>query len=547
MESHQIIVELQPPLNLVAPQVDYHSAGSVLVIGAEDSCAYIADALIRPPTILVTDKISCDDEEYIEGADKILQQHKVFRLELTRLTGYLGEFVAEVNTPEGMMNFAQISVSAAATSFDIVVDTGRNSVFEGVELLPPGYHYLPANEQGKIADEAITALSETVAEQEGVFSKPLYFRVNEELCGYQKAGSIGCTRCLDACAADAIGVVDQQVVTDPYLCHGQGACTSQCPTGAISFGYPSGHMLRGQWGQSLEGCCDEDGTVVEPPVLVITSCSSSEQPDLAAFAPSQPVVIQYIEEVVSIGLDSWLAALASGYRQIVIVDEELPQASRGVLTEQLNTCQTLLSAIGQPRERVSLVQDAQLLVVPHTIYQPLLMQDLAKRHLINTSLKQLEVEVGEIVSFSQGQPFGQVLCDGDNCTLCHACVTVCPTGAMAANPQAPQLLFTEADCIQCGLCEKNCPEHVLTLDPRFQPASALRQQTIVLKQEAPIHCIRCDKPFATESVISKMEKALANNSFFTGDALQRLRMCGDCKVRDIYPELIENPLDQLKL
>jgi ferredoxin len=543
----QPIVELQPPLNLVAPQVEYHSAGSVLLLGSEDHCAYIAEALIRPPTILVTEKVAYTGDQYIARASEILEHHQVYRFALQRLSGYLGEFTAQVKTPDGLLNLAQLAVSGAASSFDIVIDCNRVSAFAGVELPPPGYHFVTPSEDGRIADHVITALAETIAELDGVFSKPLYFRVNEDLCGYQKAGSIGCTRCLDACAADAISVQDSGVVTDPYLCHGQGACTSQCPTGAISFGHPSGSMLRTQWAQTLEKYSDQHGEIGEPPVLVIASAGAYDKQQLIHLFPQQTIVFQHIEEVVSIGMDSWLAAIASGYHRVVIIDDVLPEASRTVLNYQLTTCQSLLAALGQEYQRLSLIGDVEPLINTPLSYRPLLTIDVGKRALINQSLEKLELDTTEIVSFDHSQPFGRVLCDADNCTLCHACVTVCPTGAMAANPKAPQLLFTEANCIQCGLCEQNCPEQVLTLEARFQPLSALRNEAILLKQEQPIHCIRCNKPFATESVIVKMEKALADNSFFKGDALERLRMCGDCKVRDIYPELIENPLDQLKL
>ena len=66
-----------------------------------------------------------------------------------------------------------------------------------------------------------------------------------------------------------------------------------------------------------------------------------------------------------------------------------------------------------------------------------------------------------------GAPFGGVKLNVEGCTLCHACVTACPTGALSDNPDRAMLRFTESLCVQCGLCESTCPEKVITLEPRL--------------------------------------------------------------------------------
>ena len=55
----------------------------------------------------------------------------------------------------------------------------------------------------------------------------------------------------------------------------------------------------------------------------------------------------------------------------------------------------------------------------------------------------------------------------EGCTLCHACVTACPTHALSDNPDRAMLRFTESLCVQCGLCQSTCPEKVITLEPRL--------------------------------------------------------------------------------
>ena len=53
------------------------------------------------------------------------------------------------------------------------------------------------------------------------------------------------------------------------------------------------------------------------------------------------------------------------------------------------------------------------------------------------------------------------------CTLCLSCVSACPTGALRDDPERPMLRFVEDACVQCGLCQATCPEHVITLKPQI--------------------------------------------------------------------------------
>jgi hypothetical protein len=47
-------------------------------------------------------------------------------------------------------------------------------------------------------------------------------------------------------------------------------------------------------------------------------------------------------------------------------------------------------------------------------------------------------------------------------------------------------------------------------------------------------CVRCSKPFGTLKAIEAMLGKLAGHSMFQGEALERLKMCGDCRVIDLY-------------
>jgi hypothetical protein len=81
--------------------------------------------------------------------------------------------------------------------------------------------------------------------------------------------------------------------------------------------------------------------------------------------------------------------------------------------------------------------------------------------------------------------------------------------------------------------ESTCPEQALALQPRLSLATNARQPGCSTKHK-PYACVRCGKPFGTLQAIEAMLGKLAGHSMFQGAALERLKMCGDCRVIDIY-------------
>ena len=112
-------------------------------------------------------------------------------------------------------------------------------------------------------------------------------------------------------------------------------------------------------------------------------------------------------------------------------------------------------------------------------------------------------------------------------------MSACPSSALLDNPELPQLRFIEKNCVQCGLCATTCPEDAITLQPRLL-LGPQRKEARVLNETQPYGCVRCGKPFGTLKAIEAMLGKLAGHSMFQGAALERLKMCGDCRVIDIY-------------
>jgi ferredoxin len=168
----------------------------------------------------------------------------------------------------------------------------------------------------------------------------------------------------------------------------------------------------------------------------------------------------------------------------------------------------------------------------------------AKRDILRLALWELQRAAPaptDVIALPAGAPFGAVEIDQDGCTLCLACVSACPTGALSDNPDQPMLRFAEDACVQCGLCKATCPEKVISLVPRLAFGAAATGPRI-LKQEEPFHCIRCGKPFGVKSTIERVAAKLEGKHWMFKDAPNRLdaiKMCEDCRVAAVTREAFD--------
>ena len=99
-------------------------------------------------------------------------------------------------------------------------------------------------------------------------------------------------------------------------------------------------------------------------------------------------------------------------------------------------------------------------------------------------------------------------------------------------------LIEASRCVQCGMCERACPEDAVSLDARYSFEAQGRARAEVLYEEEPFNCVRCGKPFATQSLMSRMRDKLKDHWMYQQNPaqLKRLQMCDDCRVEDLYLE-----------
>lgn len=606
------IAALLAMAQLPAPEpvgtASYQSAGRCLLIGdaeaAERAAALLEDVL--DISVLVS-----------QGGGALAQRHAraTHTGRLSRLSGWLGRFDAawvDANPidldlctrcnacvevcPEGAIGLDyQVNLDACRSHrdcvrvcgaagaidfqrtpltreqrFDLVLDLREQPAF-GQHQPPQGYFHVPPRSADAGLMDAVLKLRQLVGE----FEKPKFFRYQHKLCAHSRNEKVGCSACIDVCSTRAIrsdasrkgkakGEPAGGVLVEPHLCVGCGACSTVCPSGALTFGYPgpeeSGKRLR----TALQAY-EHAGGAAQAGAAALLLHSEGEgarligelgrgaraSRDLQGLpARVLPVALWH---TASVGIDLWLAAVAQGASQVwvLLTNEEAPEY-RQALAEQMAVAQAVLAGLGYRGEHFRLLEarDARDLAALDAALRVPAAQTVAragsfavqsdKRATLELALAHLLALAPQVPDElplpAAGSPFGSLQVDADKCTLCLSCVGACPASALADNPEQPQLRFVEKNCVQCGLCVKTCPEDAITLQPRLWLADGgkARRQMRVLAQMEPYRCVRCGKPFGTLRAIENMVAKLAGHSAFQGAAAARLKMCGDCRVIDLY-------------
>ncbi len=480
----------------------------------------------------------------VEPADHAPQPGQADGLPVVRggqplISGALGDFRVALAS-EGARQDLGAFLTPPIDRFDLIVDLGRVPLLKQA-MKPLGY-YAP----GLDAD-ARDALLKALPEMRGEFEKPRYFNYNPEICAHGRSGKRGCTRCIDVCPAEAIVSFGEKVEVNPYLCQGGGACAAVCPSGAMTYAYPVAGELLDAVRRLL---ADFHAAGGRAPCLLLydESALPALEDGLAADMPERvlPVVV---EEIGSVGMEAWLASLAFGASAVVLLtsDRTPPQVVEA-LQEQLANARALLAGMGYSGDCVGLVNAEQpgaaresLGKLPDATVRrgaSFVAPPADKRGTLRLAIQHLYAQAPaprRSIALPAKAPFGEIRVDAGACTLCMSCVSACPTHALQDGRGLPQLNFREWNCVQCGLCERTCPEDAIELNARFLYDQEAREQPRVLHEEQPVCCVSCGKPFATRSLLDKLQRKLEGHWMFqTDEARKRLQMCEDCRVRDLF-------------
>ena len=493
--------------------ISYHSRGALLVYGDKRQLREVLPLL---PAGLKTLVVSVGGVKDLPGKRHI----QAVPGKVIQLRGHLGCFRASVESSEGLLDLGPLSPNREEL-FDLVLDLYDHPLF-GQEVPPLGYF------RSRGSMDHLEAKLEQLAKLVGDVNKPRYFDFDEQRCAHDRLGLSGCRQCLAACPAGAItSDAHEGIQIDPYLCQGCGSCVLVCPTGAVTYARPRPSVTLQKIADLLEPLHRRKKL---PPVLMVQAASA------AALPVSVPLL--QVTAIGSVGMELWFAALALGASRVIILRSGLlPPTTDRLLGQQVELARSLLKAVGQAPERISLIDDPERMDwdgIPNS-WSPLEINALSghyeKRRLLLMSLKHIASQRGEKGKSLQGGQFGRIELRTSACTLCHACSSICPTGALSQRNGG--LVLRASDCVQCGLCVAACPENALTSGSPISLDELLDGKESLLKAgDEPFYCVKCGKAFATRSFVEGSIAHVRSHPMFQGDGIQLLKMCMECRQRE---------------
>jgi len=517
------------------PTKDIMSEGTCLIVGtpmaALDLARRISDRLA----------VTC----LLDAEPELLTPETGFDIALGRLdraTGALGGFELRVTGyrsqsfgGRGAVSFAD-PVASVSSTCDILID------LRGEGPLFPADHKREGYLRADPADAAAVArLADRAVAYQGVFEQPLYIRYDAQICAHERAGRSGCDRCLNVCPTGAIVSDGDYVAIDPMICAGCGACAAVCPSGAASYDDPSVEVLFARLRTLASAYREAGGGAAR---ALFHDGYGTQMIALSARhgrgLPADVIPVE-VPNVEGVGHAEVLAALAVGFSSVAVLagprtDLSVPEAEMALARAMAGAASAAIALI-RPDDPDALEARLYGDVVQAPQITPILPSGGRREvtRLAATTLNQGALD--QPLTLPDGAPYGAIEIATDACTLCLACVSLCPVGALGDSPDKPQVRFQETACLQCGICESACPETAITLRPQLNlDKSALIPQ--VLHEEEPFECIECGAPFGVKSTIERIiEKLDGQHWMYTdSDNTRLIQMCDDCRIKAQYDD-----------
>lgn len=453
---------------------------------------------------------------------------------LTAARGALGSFKLEFSQLQalnpagrGALGYGQTKATAHSEC-DVFIDLrGGEPAFPSYQKRN-GYFWADPDKTGELERIALTA-----RDRVGEFEKTVYFNLEPSLCAHSRANQTGCTRCLDVCPTEAIFSFGDHVQIDSDICAGCGSCAAVCPTSAITMNETPFEALTQVMGVMAKVYREH---TAESPRLVFHTLGAGVDAIalLARYGDglADDLVPLGLEHVDRIGHAEVMAAFGAGYAEVLILADS--DTDKEAVTAEVELAQAMLTGTHHSASRVRVITADELSAAGDNagrVSEPVLLVG-GRRDITRVTVGAMATEIDAPIPLPAGAPYGAIEINSDKCTLCLACVSLCPTGALGDHPDRPEVQFTENACVQCGVCESTCPETAIILKPQLNLSKdALSPRA--LHGEEPFECIKCGTPFGVASTINRIVEKLENNHWMykNSDNVQLIKMCDDCRVK----------------
>ncbi len=456
------------------------------------------------------------------------------RGQLTAAQGALGCFTlafSQLQTlnPSGRGELAYGEVKATARSeCDVFIDLrGGEPAFPSHQKRN-GYFWADPSKAGELERIALTA-----RERVGEFEKTVYFKLETALCAHSRAGKIGCSRCLDVCPTDAITAAGDHVHIDSDICAGCGSCAAVCPTSAVTMNETPFTALT--QAMAVMARVYREHTQETPRLLFHTLSTGVETIERQARygdGLADDLIPLGLAHLDRLGHAELLAALGAGYAEVLILADN--EADRQAVAAELALAQAIVAGSHNSPSRVRVIAAESLGAATDNsgrVCEPVLLVG-GRRDLTRVTAAAMADTIEAPIPLPAGAPYGAIKINTDQCTLCLACVSLCPTGALGDHPDRPEVQFTENACVQCGICQNTCPETAINLKPQLDVSKDVLNAR-VLHGEEPFECIQCGRPFGVASTINRIVTKLENQHWMytNPEQVQLIKMCDDCRVK----------------
>jgi ferredoxin len=524
------------------PVVTLASEGATLLYGKDERV--IEAARLLKDHLAVTVLIGKEDAILPPSTTEFPLHKGVIRA----ASGHLGAFKLRVDryaapapSSRARLNFAA-SRDDIELLCDVLIDLSGGAPLFSSPDLRDGYLRADPGDAAAVLRTVLKA-----RDLSGTFEKPRYIAFTEHLCAHSRSNIVGCQRCLDLCPAGAIAPDGDHVTIDAQICAGCGQCAAACPTGAAGYVLPPADALLRKLRILLATFLESGGI---QPVLLFHDGDHGRPliEALARYGDGLPANVLPVElnEVTQLGLETLAGAFAYGASAVRFLLRARPRHDLSGLNKTIGCAQAIVGGLGFDGARIAAIETDD----PDVLGEALRAIDAVgavskpasfvaagnKRDVLQLTMRELHAAARapvDIIALPESAPFGKVDVKVDGCTLCLSCVSACPTGALADDPERPMLRFTEAACVQCGLCRATCPEKVITLTPQIDFRAATAASRIV-KQEDPFLCIRCGTPFGVKSSVERVAAKLEGKHWMYRESKTRLdlvKMCADCRVQ----------------